>query len=459
MNQDQKQRVLAQLDPFWKLDIDKRIAEIYKDYTDLSSIAVGYYTIIELSQYSKKVISQLGQVLETPFSTILPYQYQFQNDFGNGNLGDDLANLNAYIEANNFADAVNVLTRLVYYQVANGFWDKVLEKDDKKRFAQIVEMESKLKLISEQLAKNIETNKTLLDSLKTEKENLELLVTTKKKELAEIEGLLPTARNNSDEINKLLNTSTATNESINGLLAQQENKLTDITKKFDEEKIAYTKFQNEIKELKDLFNNEIKASSKKNSEFDSLLLSISEKSKTFEDRITILNELIGKEGAVRLFNTFNDRKKELEAPVKRWACIVIGTGLVALLLIIGIFTNFFGWIPTMKMPETIDWQFLVINSLKSTPIMIVLFFTIKQYIRERTFQEEYAFRSAIALTVQAYGDISGSKKEELILQAVSTIYSLPTMMKEKSNSFFGYRSRILTDTMKELNETVKTMKK
>ena len=158
MNQEQKQRVLAQLDPFWKLDIDKRIAEVYKDYTNLSSIAVGYYTVSELSQYSKKVISQLGQVLETPFSNILPFQYQFQNDFGNGNLGDDLTNMNALIEVNNFTDAVNVLTRLVYYQVANGFWDKVLEKDDKKRFAQIVEMESKLNLVSEQLAKNNETN-------------------------------------------------------------------------------------------------------------------------------------------------------------------------------------------------------------------------------------------------------------------------------------------------------------
>lgn len=459
MNQEQKQRVLAQLEPFWKLDIDKRIAEVYKDYTDLSSIAVGYYTVSELSQYSKKVISQLGQVLETPFSNILPFQYQFQNDFGNGNLGDDLANLNAYIEANNFTEAVNVLTRLVYYQVANGFWDKVLEKDDKKHFTRIVEMESKLNLVSEQLAKNIETNKTLLESLKTEKENLETLVTTKKKELAEIEGLLPTARNNSDEINRLLNTSTATNESINSLLTQQNTNLDTITKKIEEEKTVYTAFQKDIKELKELFNTEIENSSKKNVEFDKMLASVLEQSKTFDKQILVLNELIGKEGAVRLFNTFNDRKKDLEAPVKRWAWIVIGTGVAALILIIGIFTNFFGLIPTMKMPDTIDWQFLVINSLKSTPIMIVLFFTIKQYVRERTFQEEYAFRSAIALTVQAYGDISGSKKEELILQAVSTIYSLPSMMKDKPTGFFGYRSKTLTDTMKEINETLKTIKK
>jgi hypothetical protein len=456
MNQEQKQKVLAQLDPFWKLDIDKRIAEVYKDYTDLSSIAVGYYTVSELSQYSKKVISQLGQVLETPFSNILPFQYQFQNDFGNGNLGDDLANLNAYIEANNFTEAVNVLTRLVYYQVANGFWDKVLEKDDKKRFAQIIEMESKLKLISEQLSKSIETNKTLLESLKTEKENLELLVTTKKKELAEIEGLLPSARNNSDEINKLLNTCTATNESINGLLTQQETKLTDITKKFDEEKVAYATFQNEIKDLKDLFNTEIKASSKKNTDFDAMLLSITEKSKTFEDRIAVLNELIGKEGAEKLFNTFNDRRNALEKPVSRWANIVFGTGIIALALIVGIFTNFFGLIGGL--PTNVDWHYLLINSIKSLPVMIVLLFTIKQYVRERTFQEEYAFRSAIALTVQAYGDIAGTKKEELIMKAITTIYSLPSMMKEKSNSFFGYRSKILTDTMKELNETVKTLK-
>jgi hypothetical protein len=459
MNQEQKQRVVEQLEPFWQLDIDKRIAEVYKDYTDLSSIMVSYYSVAEISVYSKKMISQLGQVLETPFSNILPFQYQFQNDFGNGNLVDDLTNLNAHISANDFASTVSVLTRLVYYQVVNGFWDKVLDKDDKKRFAKVGELESKLNLISEQLDKNVETNKNLLETLKTDKENLELLVSTKQKELTEIEALLPSARNNTEEINRLFNSSTATNESINSVFTQQKSNLEDIVKKIEEEKIVYTSFQKDIKDLKELFNMEIESGSKKNVEFDKMLASVLEQSKTFDKQILVLNELIGKEGAIRLFNTFNDRKKDLEKPVRRWSWIVIGTGIIALLLIIGIFTNFFGWIPTMPMPTTIDWQFLVINSLKSTPIMIVLYFTIQQYVRERTFQEEYAFRSAIALTVQAYGDISGSKKEDLIMQAVSTIYSLPSMMKDKPSRFFGSRSKILTDTMKEINETLKTIKK
>lgn len=456
MNQEHKTKVLSQLQPFWDLDIDKRIAETYKDYTDLSSVVISYYTVTELSTYSKKMISQLGQILETPLANILPYQYNFQNDFGSGNLADDLTNLNTHIGNNDFNSAVSVLTRLVYYQVANGFWDKILEKDDKKRFARVGELESKLNLISEQLAKNAETNKTLLDSLKIERENLELLVTTKKKELGEIEGLLPTARNNSDEINKLLNTSTATNESINSLLTQQKTNLDDTVKKLEEEKTAYAKFQEEMKDLKALMNDEIKSSTKKNTDFDAMLLSVTDRSQTFDNRIAVLNELIGKEGAVKLFNTFNDRRKDLEAPIKRWANIVFGTGIVALVIIVGIFTNFFGWVGGY--PTAVDWHYLLISSIKSLPVMIVLLFTIKQYVRERTFQEEYAFRSAIALTVQAYGDIAGTKKEELIMKAIATIYSLPSMMKEKSSSFFGYRSKILSDALKEFNETIKTFK-
>ena len=456
MNQEQKTKVISQLQPFWELDIDKRVAETYKDYTDLSSVIISYYTVTELSTYSKKMISQLGQVLETPLANILPYQYNFQNDFGSGNLSEDLTAFNTHILNNDFASAVSVLTRLVYYQVANGFWDKVLEKDDKKRFAKVVEMESKLNLIAEQLSKNAETNKNLLETLKTEKDNLEQLVTTKKKELGEIEALLPSARNNTEEINKLFTASTKTDESINGLLTQQKTNLDDTIKKLEEEKTAYAKFQEEMKDLKALMSDEIKASTKKNTDFDTMLLSVTDKSQTFDNRIAVLNELIGKEGAVKLFNTFNDRRKDLEGPVKRWANIVFGTGIVALVIIIGIFTNFFGWVGGY--PTGVDWHYLLISSIKSLPVMIVLLFTIKQYVRERTFQEEYAFRSAIALTVQAYGDIAGTKKEELIMKAIATIYSLPSMMKEKSSSFFGYRSKILSETMKEVNETLKTFK-
>lgn len=456
MNQEQKQKVVVHLEPFWQLNVEEKLAEVYKDYQDFSSVFIGYYSVDEFNHFSRKMISQLGQILETPLANILPFQYQFQNDFGAGNLESDLSNLNTFIGNKDFNNAVSFLYRLVYYQVQNGFWDKVEESESKKKTERLGALESKLNLIGEKLGQNIDTGAKLIEQLSTEKDGVQQLIATKTKELEQIAALIPSARTNSEEIAKLLTTSTATNEAINGLHNQQKVNLDDIAKRLEEEKIVYTGFQKDLKELKELFNNEISASTKKNADFDKTLTSVLERSKTFDNRINVLNELIGKEGAVKLFSTFSDRKKELQEPVNRWAWIVFITGVVTLCLTIGIFTNFFGlaggW------PTSIDWHFLLINSLKALPIMIVLLFTIKQYARERNFQEEYAFRSTIALTIQAYSEIAGDKKEELIMKAITTIYTLPSTMKEKSINFFGLKSKVFADTMKELNETIKNIK-
>jgi len=46
MTLEHKQSILPQLDEFWKLDIDKRVAEVYKDYQDLKTVYIGYYSVI-----------------------------------------------------------------------------------------------------------------------------------------------------------------------------------------------------------------------------------------------------------------------------------------------------------------------------------------------------------------------------------------------------------------------------
>lgn len=455
MTSEHKQSILPQLDDFWKLDIDTRIAEVYKDYQDLSTVYIGYYSVTEFAEFSKKAIGQLGQILQSKLFSILPFQYQFQNDFGAGNLRDDLANFISFCSSNDFNSAVGHLYRLVYFQVQNGLWEKDQPIDKKKKTEIVDELESKLQLIAEKLKINIELNHQLISELQAEKSSITQLVATKNTELSEISNLLPTARTHSDEITRLMNLSTDSNQQITGLLNQQNSNLEIVKTKLEEEKTVYDIFQKDLKDLKDSYSSEIDVTTKKNNDFEKLLTSIHIKSSTFEQRLLVLNELIGKEGAVKLFSTFNDRKIELEKPVTRWANIVFATGGVALVLIVGVFTNFFGYVGGY--PSSVDWHYLIINSLKSLPVMIVLFFTIKQYAKERSFQEEYAFRSAIALTIQAYGDIAGKNKEELISKAVASIYAMPTIMKEKT-LFFSLRSKHLTDSIKELNETVKNIK-
>lgn len=455
MTSEHKISILPQLDEFWELDIDKRIAEVYKDYQDLTTIYIGYYSVIDFTEFSKKAIGQLGQILQSRLFSILPFQYQFQNDFGAGNLRDDLANFIAFCSSNDFNSAVGHLYRIVYYQVQNGLWDKDQPIDKKKKTEIVDELESKLQLIAEKLKINADLNQQLIAELQAEKTSITQLVATKNTELSEISNLLPAARTHSDEITRLLTVSTDSNQQITGLLNQQNSNLETVKTKLEEEKTVYDIFQKDLNDLKDSYQKEIIISTKKNTEFDKLLTSVQDKSSTFEDRLLVLNEYIGKEGAKKLFSTFKDRQIELEKPVKVWAVTVFITGAIALVLIVGVFTNFFGYVGGF--PTSIDWHYLIINSLKSLPVMIVLFFTIKQYAKERSFQEEYAFRSAIALTIQAYGDIVGKNKEDLITKAVASIYALPTLMKEKS-SFFSFRSKHLIDSIKELNDTVKTIK-
>jgi hypothetical protein len=97
------------------------------------------------------------------------------------------------------------------------------------------------------------------------------------------------------------------------------------------------------------------------------------------------------------------------------------------------------------------WELLFVNSLKSLPLIVLLYFTIRQYIRERKYQEEYAFRSSIALTIRAYGELAGSKKEELISKAVENIYTMPTMMKD-TTPLFGLKSDHLAELLKEIKD-------
>lgn len=455
MTSEHKQSILPLLDDFWKLEVEKRIVEFYKDYQDLTTIYIGYYSVLEFSEFSKKAVSQIGQVLQSKLLSVLPFQYQFQNDFGSGNLRDDLINFNSYLLNNDFNSAVTHLYRLVYYLVQNGLWEKEQPLDRKKENQIIDEIKNKLAIVVEQIDKNVETNKRLIKELNLEKTNLTTLVSTKNQELSEISTLLSSARVHSDEITKLLTNSTDTNQQITGLLNQQNSNLELIKDRIKEEKEIFDGFTNDLKQLKDNYTEQIEITSKYNTNFEKQFETILDRSKTFDERIKVLDELIGKEGAVTLFKTFNDRKKELEKPVKNWAKVVFGTGIFALTLIIGIFTNFFGLVGGY--PKEIDWHYLLINSLKSAPVMIVLYFTIKQYVRERSYQEEYAFRSAIALTVQAYGDIAGTKKEEIISKAVDKIYNMPIMMKEK-NGMFNFKSRQLTETLKELNETMRNIK-
>ena len=89
--------------------------------------------------------------------------------------------------------------------------------------------------------------------------------------------------------------------------------------------------------------------------------------------------------------------------------------------------------------------------MKSSPFFFLLYYCIAQYNKERNFQEEYAFKSAAALTIKAYADIlkDDKNKDELVLKAVYGIYRSPVYTKLKATKEINSTLDMFAEVLKK----------
>ena len=107
--------------------------------------------------------------------------------------------------------------------------------------------------------------------------------------------------------------------------------------------------------------------------------------------------------------------------------------------------------------NSIWWQSFAVNTLKSIPAIFLLFLSINQYRKERNFQEEYAFKSAVALTIDAYaGRLTDVvNKDKLIMEAVLGLYKTPIDDKQPDK----LKHTTVLDTIKSMADTTKELVK
>lgn len=438
------------------LNIDEIVSTIFKDQ-DIESIKIGQFTAAEYVSTVKRLIIQFKEELKEN-GYYLPFQYNFQNEFGNGNLQNDIQSLANQIGARTHANlnsSIGFINRLVYYQVINGFWDKSIRKIHKASEVKVVELKEQLSLISKQLLEYGKGYKKGIEELQVKKEELQNLINQKNKELQQINNNLQTSNSNTNQINQLLNSSTSTNEKINGILNQQNQNLETQKKKSESQDAYFDKQKQTFNKLELDINTKISEVVNQISDFKTKLEFIESKKEYFEERNNYLDELIGREVGASLFETFKQRKGELEKPVNKWLWIVILMSLVTFGAILAIFTNVFGLLGDSLELTAIR---LITNSIKTLPFFFLLFYSISQYNKERNFQEEYAFKSAVALTIKAYSDIIEKQdlKDELIIKSVSGVYKSPTIYKSKKTK----EDNSLIDTAKDLlNTALEVLKK
>lgn len=451
MNEAQIDQVRKHIEAYQSLGLSKILAKNNSHISDLSNVQIGEYTAQEFLSASNKVFIQFKEEIDTVFAKALPYSYHFHNEYGNGNLDSDLTGYLQNINNGNFQVSVSHLNRLIHYQAINGFWEKSKRKYFRSTEASVQQDKERIELTSVHLEAISQRIDSLLVVLEKSKDDLDSFTSIKRNELSEIEALVTASRNHSLEITNLQSQAAVLIEKINSLLQVSEEK------KVSADQLL-TETRTQLQTLKTTFENlEQNVAEQKNdfetlkNNFESKLTFVESKHTYFEQRNQYLDDLIGREVGASLFETFKQRKTELTGSIDFWKWSIPIIALVSA-----------GWIIYLFWevdPVLVSLQLILINSLKSFPVLALFFFTISQYTKERNFQEEYAFKSAVALTVNSYAEQlkEMSNQDKLIMESVQTIYMPPNKRKieqQKEDISSTQNVKDIISQMKEIKDLI-----
>jgi hypothetical protein len=418
---------------------------------DLKKINISKYTAADFMELFNRMIRQLDKELKSGLKLNLPNSENYQNDFGSVDLSNELPLFKRYFEGNNFTHLEPLLDKFIHYQVKNGFWNKTTVK------VGVVE-QNKLKAQFELILKNqkaLERNLDIFEELKTNFNTkiaeIDAIIQVKRTELEQIAQNLNTATSQTNEITALLASVTNKDTEISGILNNVKDKVlavdTDISnyqETFKSIETDWNKIENELKESQ----NQTKINFEKSKEHVEYT----------ESRKSEIELLTGMAADGALGSKFHEREKKLTDKIPFWRNAIIGMTILSIGWVVVVFTC---------IPAKFDneWVNLGVNLLKTAPAFILLGFVFKQYSKERNLEEEYAFKSAVAMTLTAYsrmlaeGDRDPNKsRQEMLLKSISNLYTEPKIHVEKSETTFSFNTKHLKESVDGLKETVKNLK-
>jgi len=451
MNAQQLKQLRNSIDQLESLDVPKFISDQHPE-KDFGDIAIGPLNASQFCAFLTKLASQFNAGIDA-FGVVLPLQYN-DPEFGNTQVTQSVQNLISQINAKQWPQAANSLLFLIHYQMHVGIWEP---KKLTPRARYDTKFQEKLKDIEgkeHQLRQEI-------DTLRKEHKSLSNLVTAKQEELNQIENLRDSARTNREEIETILQEVQKKQQTLETLVAQQggnKESIDEILEEFTEKDTGLTKRLESIEQL--------------HQQAETLQEEI-------EGKRAEIDELTGRAADGSLGHTFRKRFEELEKRVGFWLWLGIPSSF---LLGVG---WFFVSLKIIPVPSENPWVYFFFLTLKLTPSLILIFWALKQYGRERSFLEEYAFKAAVALTVHAYADELASEKytltkddfkdspgefqkylkereterKKLIKETVDRLYQYPRVHKEEGSSrWMALRPNAAKEVISEVRALIRENK-
>ena len=111
------------------------------------------------------------------------------------------------------------------------------------------------------------------------------------------------------------------------------------------------------------------------------------------------------------------------------------------------------------------WISFIINIIRTSPMWFLVWWLIGRYNNERKIQEEYAFKSSIAMTLRSYSEMlnledSGemdnrSSNQVMLLKTFENLFQKPTL--EEKTKFI--KSKDVNESIKQFVKIIENIKK
>lgn len=452
MNQQQANLTVENAKKIESVNFEEIISRIYPDNSDLENIQLTNMSLSEFVNSTKRVMYQfINQFQNRDITLPLPYMH-IHPQFGNAQVDAQILNFFNHLNEPNLNTAEQLLLWLIDYQLNYNFYDRSNEVTKDITLKNISQISDKLKLLQDGLDNKKTEVYTFFDELSKSKKEIDALILQKREELAQITANLATANTQSTQITEVVTKGVDQGSRLNAILDQQEQNKVNSDKKLLELQELYAATNTKLSDHVNTVLSQIGDFKKQVESNQANLEFVESKKAFFEERITYLEALIGREVGASLFETFKQRKVELNESLKFWRAAV---PVMAVLTVLWVFFLFKNQVTGADM--NLWWEAFALNTLKSIPAIFLLIFSITQYGKERTFQEEYAFKSAVALTIDAYASrIQDPKsKDTLIMEAVLNIYRTPIEEKQSGK----IKSKKTLDIIKTATDTISNLTK
>ena len=453
MNSSLKQQLLEICNRFKTEQLIEAIKTHFPDEKTWEQTTFDIYTISDLSHIIPRIFNQLKAVAESDDYHAYPWVHN-NNVYGSSDLGTMLNQLLSFItEKKQVGEFLGSVNWLLKYLFEYGLWNKPHSNSRSYNFEEkITDLQILEERLKQEIVRLIEIQSTWHNEksqIESEKGALSQFLEQKKEELRLISETLTTVTNQKNEIDNTFKNIGQSDADIRAIHKNQLDLFEQIKQQKENQEKDYKANSDRLIDDDKRFNEIIDSGNQKIEYFNSLKEFIENKQKE-------IVKLTGLAADGSLGHTFNTRKEDLKKPVNFWKwAMPIMTGLTVV-WVVCVFTQFF-----TTLPNSFDWNLVLVNIVKTIPMFILLGFTVNQYTKERNLQEEYAFKAAVAMTITAYSDkISDVKtKEQLIIDAVNKVYVAPKIQSEKSGSVFSFSTKKLNETLSSLTEAVKQIKK